>query len=682
MINELMQLSNVLPSGVQGRADKLSVLPGKTVVRVWLTDNGTISNVEMLGVDPSTKLRKYVKDNQHSFPGFNLYVIPSQKWWEDQINVIVSDRSKTDSEKTEILRLLGVKDGDVGKVEECRQMGYGKKGTYKRGIDGLKRNIAEFSSEIRKRIYNQLGEKETLRKLLDAENKIECNLAGFMQQLAEAFVRKGLGIDLKKNVSLFMDVNSYAEYPVSHERTLKRLNELLCESERTVAFHDYEGRNVDAFGLSSAGMKELMRDLYGIPIFKKMKIRASNKDVPAFTRYNLIASDSFPIGSESRERVENALAYITHPENEGYTYGVVSNELLFAYPTEMDLGKKVRYVGMLGARMSSEKQEIATFSEISKQVIDLMKGSGADLSRTDMRIFLLRKMDKARTKVVYSRNVNVSTLVHCSDAWDAGCHNIPSLDSKEWLPHEKGEKAKSTFVEAQTVFPAQMYNFINREYPASLGWQSIPIYKPSVGVELMLTEDEIEASKLARDILARFSHNTQNYFRAICSDTGRGKVSNVPDKNIYLGILGLLLYKVGKRKEIYMEEVSFKLGQFLRVADGLHKCYCDSKREGCYPPELCGSSALVAMMENPVVALSQLALRCAPYVKWAQSCQKGLAHYWLNLWTPLAEALHAAELPVHMNPIDRAEVFLGYLASLPKKEKKEETAEHEKGEQE
>ena len=123
-----------------------------------------------------------------------------------------------------------------------------------------------------------------------------------------------------------------------------------------------------------------------------------------------------------------------------------------------------------------------------------------------------------------------------------------------------------------------------------------------------------------------------------------------------------------------MSKTAFKLGQFLRIADELHRLYCEKERkDGKCPPELCGSALLTAMQENPIATLAQLGRRCAPYVKWARSRQgdkeyAGLAHYWLRMWEPLADYLANSELPAVLDVPSRAEVFLGYLASLPKKE--------------
>jgi hypothetical protein len=148
-----------------------------------------------------------------------------------------------------------------------------------------------------------------------------------------------------------------------------------------------------------------------------------------------------------------------------------------------------------------------------------------------------------------------------------------------------------------------------------------------------------------------------------------------------------LLYKLGKTKENYMNESAFQLGRFLRVADEIHRLYCEVKREGDIPPELCGSAMLTATLENPTQALAQLAMRFAPYLKWAQAYhgdeKSGLVHYWRNNWAPIADALHQTSWPARPTPDERAQIFLGYLSSFPKSEKPETSIEstESKGEQ-
>lgn len=134
-----------------------------------------------------------------------------------------------------------------------------------------------------------------------------------------------------------------------------------------------------------------------------------------------------------------------------------------------------------------------------------------------------------------------------------------------------------------------------------------------------------------------------------------------------------------------MKESAFLLGRCLRVTDEIHRLYCEVVRKKELPPELCGSSLLVSMMESPVTTLSQLAMRSAPYVKWAcayhddKAVKKTidgaeikiivLVKSWWKRWSEIADQLHLLEWPKRLTPEERAQVFLGYLASFPKNEK-------------
>jgi len=174
--------------------------------------------------------------------------------------------------------------------------------------------------------------------------------------------------------------------------------------------------------------------------------------------------------------------------------------------------------------------------------------------------------------------------------------------------------------------------------------------------------------------------HAQGYFFSLCrtqcqinKKSGLPEISKLPDKMYYPGILGLLLFKSGKRKDEYMNESAFLLGRCLRVADELHRLYCEVVRKKELPPELCGSSLLVGMMESPGMTLSQLAMRAAPYVKWARGGSEkgdkgGLVWFWLKQWEGVAEPLLEKGWPKRLTPDERAQVFLGYLSAFQKKE--------------
>ena len=123
-----------------------------------------------------------------------------------------------------------------------------------------------------------------------------------------------------------------------------------------------------------------------------------------------------------------------------------------------------------------------------------------------------------------------------------------------------------------------------------------------------------------------------------------------------------------------MKESPFLLGRCLRITDEIHRLYCKVVRKKDLPPELCGSALLVSMKESPATTLSQLAMRSAPYIKWARGGSEkgdksGLVWYWLKQWEETADQLHTLTWPKRLIPEERAQIFLGYLASFPKSEK-------------
>jgi hypothetical protein len=405
-------------------------------------------------------------------------------------------------------------------------------------------------------------------------------------------------------------------------------------------------------------------------------LRSQVKSIPCQQRYHLCESETFPAGVETRQRVKAALEWIGNKKNEGQTYGTAGDsELLFAYPSVLR-GNKVPLVKMFGAHPEANLNE-ERFENIAKGVIDLLKGREGKSANDDLEIFSLRKMDKARTKVVYYQNTTVAALETCSLNWIEGCRNIPPLSilNQSKVKGRNKDTSGAGFVEPSTVYPLKLYRFLNTAWARDRGKmrssdKKVSIFKPTDGLRLLLDDP---CSELAAFMLERFMQHAQAYFLALCRSAGKREPVELADKAYYPGVLGLLLFKLGKRKDEYMNESAFLLGRCLRVADELHRLYCEVVRKGQLPPELCGSSLLVGMMESPGMALSQLAMRSAPYAKWARggsdkADKGGLVWYWLRQWEEINDQLHALEWPSRMTPDARAQVFLGFLSSFSKKE--------------
>jgi hypothetical protein len=137
------------------------------------------------------------------------------------------------------------------------------------------------------------------------------------------------------------------------------------------------------------------------------------------------------------------------------------------------------------------------------------------------------------------------------------------------------------------------------------------------------------------------------------------------------------------RKENYMLDVPFNIGQFLKLADMLHKGYCvqvrnrnSGNKQASLPAQLMGNEMLSIASENPVEGLNRLRDRMRIYLAWAQGAtgeNAGYAKWILARFEEVSRKIANAEdeLPERFTPVQQAQVLLGYLADIPYEKKKQ-----------
>ncbi|MDL2269369.1 hypothetical protein LJC41_05295 [Desulfosarcina sp. OttesenSCG-928-G17] len=681
MIDELVKLANTMDkAGITAKDwhPKLKVLPKVSdkspCIRVWLTADGHVKDVESILPDLAAQLRKYEPDNGRSLPGLNVRPL---------YRLV-----RPDGENKKIVKEI---EADLKKgAFDWAPFTHEEDDFWEKTRDGLTRCFGSVRDTLESVCGANLNEGETLKKFFMAVKNID--VTQFQSEYATAIKRKvetgempfslmcyfvsdarkrKEDSDSKATVpkfSIFLDIEDYENYPVAHPKTIARLNELLSDHDDTQpAVSDAEEK--DAYGLDSTQKEDKFPGVT-LSFLGGVILRSQAKTIPAQRRYHLCESDTFPVGAETRKRIKSALEWVADPERDGSTYGVAGDkELLFAYPRVLP-EKKIPVAKMFGAQGNSAYAKEETFERLSATVIHQLYGPATSTGNNELEIFSLRKMDKARTKVVYYRNITLALLDEAAKAWQTGCRNIPSLSIRDWSEKKEQEKPHPVPVESEAIFPIKLHGCMNAIWKQD-GNQAgkVKTFTPTDGLKLLLEDSETMVSYM----LESFMQHGQGYFVALCRSTGRGKVAPMHDKKIYPGILGLLLFKSGERKEFYMKKSAFLLGRFLRVSDEVHRLYCEVVRKKELPPELCGSSLLIGMQDAPAMAMSQLCMRAAPYVKWAKggadkAGKDKLVGYWLKQWEGIADQLHVLEWPKRLRPEERAQVFLGYLASFPKKE--------------
>lgn len=674
MLNELYHLSGVLEGAsiipYEWHKD-LKALPNasnkKPCYRIEIDSNRSIASIEPMNLDAVASLRKWERNNGDSFPGFNiqpLYRITDEvskkslkRWREGKgevdLNLLKEWCSQAHTRNWDaifskkIKKCLGAipqaleklcidipKDFDALKIL-CER-------TVKLSEDG----IDAFFQAIDSYIWRSLKRGEHVQSLLPI-------------LIYEGSANKKAEED-RGSISVFMDVPDWTEFPVAHENTIKAINECLLAHQRSGLEGKIAAR--DAFGQSAEGHEEKLPEVK-LPVLGGVKLRAMFSEIPCQYRYKTIDSASYRIGAESRKRTKGALEWLKDESREGQTWGRVDGkEVLFAYPTTIPK-VPIKLASCFGARKRDDTE--TRFARYAQDIVTCLEGVSPSLKDVEIRVFSLRKMDKARTKVVFHRNYSAQRLADAAVEWQQGCANIPLIKIKT----RDKQKGTTTVVGPETPFPLEVSECLNHIWRLNgTPGEEVKATPKSSGIELLL--DELAPQRQVPYLLALAVQNGKGLFLSLGNTLHRNDPVDLRglNKHKYLmpAILGLLIWKLGVGKEMYMKNPSYLIGRMLKLADELHAVYCKEVRGGNLPPQLLGNALMAGALDSPTQALSQLALRIAPYLGWARtnsSPSAGLSRYLLKEFGLIEAGLRDATLPSRLADIERAELLLGYIST-------------------
>jgi hypothetical protein len=312
-------------------------------------------------------------------------------------------------------------------------------------------------------------------------------------------------------------------------------------------------------------------------------------------------------------------------------------------------------------------------------------------------------VDKGNAKTILYRTSTAGKLYDAALDWAQAQENLPG-----WLTLPVPTRAKAVkYGSAPHIAPLQFPRLTRALFTRGGSERS---KREPAGVTAQdafsLFLNEAGAHHVANAALAlvlrRQSELLGGAAEALRKDIGKEKLDNALkfDRAAALGsvaMLGVLLTKTGRHKEIYMNDTAFKLGQLLAVADVVHVGYCIDVRDNKVPPTLLGNSLLTTAQSDPVRALAVLCRRWKPYAAWAKRpsvrakadrmkvSEKEIEKRggWAMLTAlsqarrldELARELHAqlplapGELPLTADDAFRAELLLGYVAGLSPREK-------------
>ena len=437
---------------------------------------------------------------------------------------------------------------------------------------------------------------------------------------------------------------------------------------------------------------------------------AKNRDIPSNDRYGRFAQQSMPIGRGVVERLSGALTALTDPQQENVTWRAIPGErpktadLFLAFA---DTASNAHVAGVVAAddfaeELRSETEEkfdsIAAFKKRAQDLARCFEGIPSTIDTSSeplVHMMVIRKVDPANRKVVCVTSSSVRDLVKACNEWAAGEKNVP-----RWmrLPAVPAKDNKVRAIGPIHTAPLRFGGLSKTKYIKG-GTESEEITGISTRTVMKIFMSGSAHMRALEHVLSTL-HMMLSRRGSLLVGVVHGKRRRQDPRAFVdwreapktVAAIGLLLYKLGRKEEEYMNDSAFKLGQLLAAADAVHAGYCADMRKGAVPPALLGNQCLGIAQKNPVQALATLGRRWKPYDGWAKKMiydtnQKPRVESLKNSkngneqqrgWDILVALRNAREMraiaaelfsalqDIRIDDVFRAELLLGYIAGLPK----------------
>jgi len=415
---------------------------------------------------------------------------------------------------------------------------------------------------------------------------------------------------------------------------------------------------------------------------------SKSSDIPCLTRYRMSDARAFQAGKTEVAMISDALAFLTDKSRKGKSWKAMANSnrddkqnLLLAYLTD-DPQNDALLAQILADRTDKGESE-AAFDALCQQVLGSIKNVADKNSRSKINLIMLEFLDTGRKQIVYSSSFSTQQFCDNLLAWSEAAKNCPPISFRV---KEKAEIREYTPI---CPGPHKICQLLKMYYTRS--GSAKPLKQSAVSLHeiyrLYMPQSDLEFSDV--NLLSNIMRITVGKVQRLLSDVGQQAIvqyvlsdTDNQIKNVCMSIslISILLWRLGARKENYMLDVSFNVGQFLKLADMLHKEYNVQVRNGGdkkkpLPMQLMGNEMLAIASENPIEALNRLRERMKIYLAWADTTtgeSLGLAKWILARLSEVSAKIAANKLPETFTAAEQAQVLLGYLAAIPYEKKEDE----------
>ena len=693
MLNELHNLNNCMEeAGILKSSwhDHWKQCPkSKTFVLLIPAEGATFHLQPVKDDQQIQKFRKYEVANGVSFPAFNVQPLlhagsdqakDSVKRLKELMKHEIKNRNEDAldqrlDELWEACEKLWLPPKEVKRINSCLQSG------------GLKEKLGDAINAIPDdyRGLRELVQRSQELTADDLQRMLKCTIreailkSGTVDEWIETLLVSTANQAKKFSVVLELADRSSFPYPVNHEKVYAWVNAQLFV-QRLPGIVRRDAPEVDAFGKSFQPSDDDEKfPSVNLPIVGKVILRAMSSESPCQKRYGRIDAKSFPAGKDVRQAMKDALEWLGCKDRKWSTWANASGVCGF---TKRD-GKKVPVPGLFLVHPSSlgeDPPELAgfffrqdeapdpdgaKFESAAARVTSALKTVAKEQPNLEVRVFVLAKADKARTKILVSKQYDAHALTIGAREWLDGCKNIPLIRLNI------GTTDKARWLEPEAPFPAEVVECLNVAWFQN-GQRTDLIHGLAIGegIELLLGSGS-SAQRIVQRALHLAIINASPMLLALGhADHRRDSSLKLDPKykehaNLLPCLLGLLLHKQDHMKGAYMHKAPFLVGRLLTLADILHKEYCLHVRKGDPLPQLIGNALMSAAIDNPIMGLARLQQRLMIYQAWANTALGegfGLAKWVLTQMGNVSHELALLDLPDRTNDEDKAQMLLGYLA--------------------
>ncbi len=403
-----------------------------------------------------------------------------------------------------------------------------------------------------------------------------------------------------------------------------------------------------------------------------VKLFSRKKETPTYQRYGKEGAASMAVSAALADEMASALRYLNEKER-GTTRDVVPGEtgvgdLLITFCRQLPDVEPVRLLTHNAEPLDDED----AYEVEAEQICKAFKGKDNTLM-AQVDFLIIRKINDGVQKAIFSSSQSLANLEAGAKHWTRACHNTPEI---KLALFKKGDKTPR-FTKPKSISPKQFSILFKKHYTQDIGNKTPEVPGLPFAEAMQLFLYEIPNVNLATRLLQRLLKQFSNLLvKAALKQTK--PIKHHQDALYVITAIGLLLHKAGRKKELYMSELAYKLGQFFSALDEIHIGYCSSECNGQIPPRLIGNQAYATAVTNPAKALEITAQRSAVYQAWAKRTSEKAdekisdkkvknakyAYRWLRKHCADLHLL-APQLIQPPSTTDKAELLLGYMAGRP-----------------